>query len=272
MEWYEIDAVKFEMIKFTQNKECFLLSPSFLTKEEFKVNYRPLRIHAVHQLDYVKAKLKGKLFNWYSTLASYENGCPSGKTEDKEKRDSWKEEHWREIKTYRWLIDIDSPTLSKQDIMTAHAQARKIFLLLDYYKLPFEIRHSGKGFHIIVDDEPFRKERELTYQPFEDNSIYSFFTKLSKIIHDHIADMVDWKIPDSRRVCKIPYSIAIYSSEERVCYPFLNVFEFMRFSPEDAKLMNWSPEKIRNRGTHKFNENEQNPKTKEFIKYLIDKE
>ena len=56
-EWYNSSGVKFQIIKYTFNRECALLTPSFVKSSDLKkFSVRMLKIHSVNHIDFVFLK------------------------------------------------------------------------------------------------------------------------------------------------------------------------------------------------------------------------
>ena len=76
---------------------------------------------------------------------------------------------------------------------------------------------------------------------------------LGKVLHDEHSELVDWKIADSRRVIKLPYSLVFYEGVRYVCMPLKSREDVENFRLEDFKSMNIDPYSLRYRGTKMFN-------------------
>lgn len=84
------------------------------------------------------------------------------------------------------------------------------------------------GFHIIIEHKFLPK---LPFDPDEDKNIYRFCRAFAKYFFDNVTELVDLKIYDSRRVCKIPYSLALFKDMILVCKP-LTEKELLDFNLE----------------------------------------
>jgi len=185
-------------------------------------------------------------------MASYKNGMAMFDLKNnvlrKQQKNEWFTNHYKEVVSYDWLIDIDSP--SHLDLDFAYEDAKKIKAFLDENNVTYELRFSGKGFHFIVHYEQFAF-LNLSFVPDEVESIYKFYMRLGEKLKDKFSELIDYSITDSRRICKLPYSLAIYPADIYVCWPFLSDEEFNNFKLEDMKPKNIS--NIRGRGTYVFN-------------------
>ena len=254
-QWYNLASVKFEMIKHLYNREFALFVPKFIDNQEVqKRSVRTLKVHSVQHLDFnlkaTKMFIKETPYCFYYSMAKYKNGLPN-QTLNFTERDNtdWTENCYKEIESYDYLIDIDAPDFS--DMQFAYESAYNVKELFDKLNVPYELRFSGLGFHFII---PYKYlPQDLTLNPHKEDNLYKFLSKLTKLIFKECSEMLDTNIYDSRRVCKLPYSLALYYHDAFVCSPFLNDIEFINF-----KLCNYRPDKypfiIERRGTKIFNE------------------
>ena len=123
--------------------------------------------------------------------------------------------------------------------------------LLDLFNCPYETRFSGRGFHVIIRGERFRKHNS-NYLPYTENNIYELYSKIAIKIDKEITELIDLSIYDSRRLCKVPYSLAIFDDNIYVCHPFISKSEIQHFNIDDVELNNYSYD-IRSRGSPVFN-------------------
>ena len=123
---------------------------------------------------------------------------------------------------------------------------------------------------------PYRVFSDLkhTFKAFtshdEDKSIWDIYREIGKAISDKFSELVDYKQNDSRKLCKLNYSLALYAKKSYVCYPFISREEFYNFKLEDAEPQNVI-DKVQMRGQILFNA--VNPgNIKELLKELHIKE
>lgn len=274
-DWYSRAEVKFEIIRFLQNREFACLVPSWFSEGQ-KKSKRNLRCHNIQQLDFIlnrwlKPLQQGIIYNLYYSMSKFRNGFPifKGNSEERrEKVEEYKKVCFKDVVTYDWLVDVDALSHSENNIYFAYESAKTIKKLFDKFKVPYELRFSGKGFHFIVQ-AAYLRELNLHYEPFINGSIYRFLTNLSKVLNEKYSELIDWKIPDSRRVAKIPYSISFYKGQDYICIPFLSDKEFNDFELEKMipdKWMSFLKTNVRNRGSFLFNKKFE-PIDK-FLKYL----
>ena len=252
-QWYKLASVKFELIKYLHNREFSLLVPKFAFQEVQKRSVRTLKVHNVQGFDFnlkaTKMFVKETPYCLYYSLAKYKNGIPNQIlnfiTRD---TSDWTKNHYKEMISYDYLIDIDAPDFD--DLQFAYESAINIKNLFDKLNVPYELRFSGLGFHFVI---PYKFLPEnLTLNPHEENNLYQFLSKLTKLILKECSEMVDTNIYDSRRVCKIPYSLALYYHDAFVCTPFLNNEQFKNFELNKYRPDNYCFQ-VERRGTYLFN-------------------
>ncbi|MGQ4876769.1 MAG: hypothetical protein ACP6IY_22100 [Promethearchaeia archaeon] len=261
--WYKTPAIKFELIKFLYKREFALLVPKYIKNLEIKKrSVRTLKCHSVQHLDInlnaTQMFMKNTPYNFYYSLAKYKFGIPNQTLNFAERDNSdWVKNHYKFIESYDYLIDIDAGDFD--DLNYAYYSAKNIKKMFDKLNVPYELRFSGMGFHFII---PYSfLPQNLSFNPAEDNNLYKFLFNLSALISEDKSEMIDENIYDCRRICKIPYSIALYENDGFVCTPFLNDEQFNKFKIENKVIytslyrlrpINY-PYKVQNRGTYLFN-------------------
>lgn len=229
--WYFIPKVKFNIIRYTKNRETALIS------HDKKITLRMLKIHSVQHLDFHLKNLNWFKIKWnmYYSLAQYKNGIPKQHF-NLAKRDNseWKKDHWQSMIGYDLLIDVDASDHSEMD--HAKRSAIKIAERLMKYDLKFNIVFSGCGFHLVV---PYKVGMtEDSFDPHAEENIYSRYALIIKQLNYEYSEMVDINLNDSRRLCKIPYSLAIYEKNIYMCCPInfeqLTEFKLKDYTPENA--------------------------------------
>ncbi len=256
MDWYKDNAIKFNMIKFLKNREFCLLKPKHVIKENQMNAVRDIRCHSVQHVTGVlvhklQCAYKKDNFNLYSSVARFQNGIPFNNLYFKERdMTEWRKNCWKEIIAYDLLIDIDSEDHS--EINFTYRSAERIKEIFDYFGVPYELRFSGCGFHFVI---PYRfLPQSLSFNPKDENNIYNFCRRFAIALNKQCSEMVDVGIYDHRRVCKLPYSIAMYENENYLCLPFLTDLEFQDFKLENFRVNYWrNNPKLMNRGTYLFN-------------------
>jgi hypothetical protein len=253
MGWYARAEVKFELIRFLKNRELCLIA-----KQDSNRTIRNLRCHSVQHLDFIlnrwlKVGTTKEQYKFYYSLARYKAGIPY-QTANLDKRDNseWNESHWKEMESYDFLLDIDSPT--HNEILLAHQSALEVKAMLDSLHCPYELRFSGCGFHFIIAHRHFINYL-ANFVPGHEHSIYVAYAKIGRWFYDNISEMVDYSIYDSRRVTKIPFSLALYEDEAFVCLPFHTSESFTAFKLEDFSVERFlgDTKRFRGLGTHEFN-------------------
>ncbi len=207
---------------------------------------RMIRIHNVQGLDVWFKSLKiYRLLRGYSiyySLAKYKQGIPYG-TIALDKRDfgDWNTEHWKEMVSYDFLLDIDAG--NHTDMKFAHLSAASIKKLFDELEVPYHLRFSGRGFHFVIPYEYFKVPLEDRvsigiFNPDTVGNVYSTYMKIAMKLHSSYSEMIDTSIYDSRRVTKIPYSLALYDGRNYVCATFNSDDEFDYFNLKDYRPYN----------------------------------
>lgn len=252
--WYRIQEIKFHIRRYTYLRETMFIKPKFSMKPGMTT--RMIKIHNVQHLDLWLRQLRvsnnERNYNLYYSLAHYKDGIPNGSLNLAE-RDfgNWREEHWKQMDAYDFLLDIDAGNHKEMDF--AHYSAKEIKKLFDNFKVPYHLRFSGMGFHFVIPYE-FFTDLFLTFNPEDKKNIYNFFMGIAMKLHTDYSEMVDTGVYDSRRVTKIPYSLALFSNKSYVCFPFSNDNEFEEFVLEYAKP-GFFFNRISDNGEHLFNSN-----------------
>jgi hypothetical protein len=243
--WYKKPEVKFQIIKFLYKRELAMLH-----KGDYRKSIRMLKCHNVQSFDFIINRMlaiekNSNVYNFYYSLASYINGIPhqSAKLTDRDNRE-WTVNHYKDMVGYDFLIDIDAGDNTEVDI--AYESSIEIKSLLDKHKVPYELRFSGCGFHFVIPfeyiidlirNEEGMVKSKIVFNPMEENNIYAKLRKIANYFHNEVSELVDYSIYDSRRICKIPYTLAVYDNNITVCLPFIGNKQFKRFDYESYKLM-----------------------------------
>jgi hypothetical protein len=254
--WYSRPDVQFEIIKQTKNKECAFLVPSWCDELMKKRSTRMLKVHNIKSLKFMFKCLSvfssKTLMNLYYSVAKYKNGIPNQDMNlARRNNEDWNNTHYHEIETYDYVIDIDAGNFKEIDM--CFESAKNIKFELDRFKVPYSLRYSGKGFHFVIPYSCFKNADKLNFNPSNSDNIYKYFALLTKILYHKYSEMIDTTIYDSRRVLKIPYTLAIYEKEIYVCYPFESDEEFFNFKLRDYNIKHFN-KLIRERGIKTFNE------------------
>jgi hypothetical protein len=232
VDWYDNISILFLMQPYLYKRE-FALLPIKNTEGNA---VRFMKAHNMQGIQYVLKNLhiKEKPKNLYSSVAVYKNGIPN-QTMNLQKRDNtqWKKDHWNHIESYDFFLDIDASESMEEAIVNA----KNIVAYFDDLYIPFRLRFSGNGFHIIIPEHAFPKKQ--SYDPYDDNSIYSKYRSIALFLMDNIAPLIDSTIYDSMRLIKIPYTVAMYQDGEYICTPItreeLNNFNRENYTPESME-------------------------------------
>jgi hypothetical protein len=232
-EYYSKIEVLFEIVKQMQGKEVAMLGDDY--------NVRCIKAHNVSYLqsNFRAFNFAKRKYNIYISSAHY-NNMPAFSYNPKERREQQKDfnERYQEYMTgYDFFIDIDGiPT----DFNAGYEEAKRIKELFDDYKVPYSIKLSGKGFHIIVPSEYMTNILpDSTKRSFE---LKKIFLEMRKVLNLKLAD---GSVYDNRRVYKVAYSLDVKTG--RVALP-LSDEQFNSFNLEMVDPKNVLIAGVRNRG------------------------
>ena len=241
--WYDQSNVIFEMFFLAlRRREFVVLTPKMLKNFSSFAGIRCLSCVStdglkfnLHNIKYVQENNPVQL---YYSLTTYEKGLPRFNNVFRFRTtqvEEWKKEHHKHIISYDMLIDIDSPDISSMD--TAKEDCYKIMNVLSQHGLKYYVRFSGMGYHIIVPHECFA-HLNYHFNPHNDieNSIYILFNDITEWLHDTVSEFVDTGLHDSRRITKVPYSLAMYQNGTFVCWPFKTRQEFIKHNYKDYRI------------------------------------
>jgi len=267
LDHYTKTEVVFEIVKQLYNRETVFIDPFDKSKAT-----RLMKIHSIQHWQQVTKWVGAykRPYNIYYSLAKYRQGIPNQVFNHEQRKinnKEWNEgEHWKNIETFDFLIDFDGDDEKhceeiKKDVLAVSNVLKEV---------PHSIRFSGNGFHIIVPGQFM--PQGLSYNPELETNYYSLLADiLSKLKKDY-SGVIDLACVDSRRVVKVPYSVACYEDGCKMCWPYfkyseINEIKISQFVPT------WifsSTSSIKNRGISLFNQ-EKNNKTLETIKLLLGK-
>ena len=246
--YYHELSFLFEAKKFLFNRE-FAVCLHKKVSGKSTIFCRNMRAHNAQSIAYLyktKARfLKDERLNMYYSLATYKDGVP--RKEIGQPFDiTWKERAWNDIISFDMLIDIDAPT--HKEFNEAKKQAISLMFLLDEFNVAYHLRFSGCGFHFII---PGSALPQKSFNPYDDNSIYKFILDLEKKL-EYRYEYIDTNLNDSRRITKLPYSVAHYGDALFICLPIMERETLINCKLEDFYLSKWKDEILR-RGDYLFN-------------------
>lgn len=223
-EYYENSETIYRILRYTYNRETCLLSKDSTDVKYNIMRHKKVENHKNFELNIYNCMLYYKTcYNIYYSLARYKYGIPVfhpklfNSIEDmKEAKSRWKQIHHRHIKSFDWLIDIDSPDYAHIDV--AYDDAMCISKALEEKKILHDVRFSGCGFHIIVEYENIPHKEEYHFNPYKAGDIYTYLGKKTKYYHDRYSALVDYNLNDSRRITKIPFSLVFNASKSKKIY------------------------------------------------------
>lgn len=237
VKWYYSNFnVQYYFLHYLKNREMAFLTGKSRESRNC-VPMRNMRVHNIQSLqfyfNFLRAFEEGKFYNLYYSLAEFKNGVPfrdlTGNNFEKDRLNKWNEEAYKDIIAYDMLIDIDSGSFEEFNFAMLSAELLKKFF--DTNNVPYHLRFSGMGFHFIIPDKYF-KYLNLSYNPNEDKNIYRYMSDVATWLNKNISELIDLSVYDSRRVCKIPYSLSFYQDKTFICQPIhdLNSFDLKEMS------------------------------------------
>jgi hypothetical protein len=266
--WYSRLDVQFNLIQLTKNREFVSLVPKQYKETEIVhfgklkkmggFDRRYMRCHSAQHLQYILNKILqfyevdyNVIYNLYYSLASYDGGIPKFSPNPLLRNTSdWRVNHYKTMTGYDWAIDVDAG--DKSDMKFAKQSVNLIIKLFNNCGVPYSLRFSGLGYHLVVPAEYTNLFNQVK-NPNDDVNLWTYLTQLGKVLHDDYSEMVDYSISDSRRVLKLPYSVGVYPDGLFVCWPFNTIEEFDVFVRDDALIKNFKDVSLRGRGVTTFN-------------------
>lgn len=224
-DYYNQPKVQFKLIKYTQKKEFAMLS-----KKELILSSRNHKVHNIQQFQKVYFGLKAwdNLQNLYISLATYQKGINWIGTyfnhERKDKTRKWAKVHYKEMVGYDFVIDVDSP--DHDNIQIAADDCSNIMKLFNELNVPYRVRFSGCGFHVLIDSKHFPT---LNTDPKQKNSVYKLHIEMANYLYENYSELIDLSIYDSRRVIKLPFSVAVYGNGSYIVLPINHINQLIPF-------------------------------------------
>ncbi len=225
--WYN-NYIQYKMPKYTWHREFSILGAKGLT--EFK-GVRNKRMHSPQHFQFLMTNMRlflnGIEFNCYYSLAEYDNGLPmmENKENETDLKKVWNDEHYKHMVGYDFMLDIDADGHDQADLDKARRQAYKLFRRLYMYKIQFNMYFSGCGFHFII---PYKMlPGPFSFDPGNvKGNTYELYSFLAKSLKKGLKlSLLDTSIYDSRRLCKVPFSLAIYENIYPKCLIKLPICE-----------------------------------------------
>lgn len=237
-EWYNQFRVQYNIIKYTYNRECSFLVPSYETEEQKKHSIRMLKIHSAQHLQFLFNRFKVYErqipYNLYVSVAKFQNGIPNqdftNKMINRDNSDFFKK-YSEEMIEYDFILDIDA---RKHEYMNfAKETAIIISELFFKFDIDFDIRFSGRGFHLYIPLD--LKTLDYSTSSKQDINIYTKFSFLRKMLREIYSEIIceDFLyIPTA--ILKIPFTISNYIDSQYVCFPLsrteLEYFELEKYN------------------------------------------
>lgn len=250
--FYQRRDVKFEIVKQLFNREFAVLKPAYM--EESEKNTRMLRCHNVKSFEFIMQYLKffknDNFYNLYKSCAEYNTGIPIQKLDySRRNNEDWNKNHVHQIKSYDLLIDIDAGSHDADDMNAVKYSAEQIIKFYDFLQMPYLLIFTGKGFQLLTPQIFFPSKSVV---PTESGNLYMLYSQIAEYLYENFSEMVDLGIYDSRRLCKIAYSCAIYEDGVYVSYPLNYKADLDLFKLSDFELFNFDKEIVR-RGIRLYN-------------------
>lgn len=230
-QWYNTDAIAFEMIKCMKHRESVFIATNR------RMTHRMLKINAVRYLykNFEKYEMysSDNEYNIYNSVAHFpELPMASWKWSEKQEQMAKFNANFLDYMTgYDFFLDLDNP-----DIKKVHEATTEVKTFFDFFEVPYYLIFSGKkGFHICVDFEDFpSKLKQMNYNRLA--RLFKIFAYELKLIYN--IDEIDTSIFDLRRIKKVPYSV-VYP-DYNIALP-LSDEEFDNFKIEDVSIKNLLP-------------------------------
>lgn len=245
-EWYSDYKILAYFKKILKNKELCLIQPTHVNAAY--ACSRPWKVNSGIQFTQVlKAhNYPEKLYNVYHSLATFKNGIPNMSfnfSKNTDTKQAWNQIYYTQVREYDLIVDIDA---LEMETVTEIAQLTYDFC--DKITYPHTIHYSGMGFHVRIF-MPDRKKPNLTFNPFMKPNYYTKLrayvrlripTRAHKRGYQQLYGKVDYRILDSRRVIKIPFSLALYKHDTFVVAPINNKEELRKFNYKHYTLEYYS--------------------------------
>lgn len=241
---YKNFNVQYYFLHYLNNRE-FAFFPSKDSKTPNFMAKRNMRVHNIQGFQFWLDRMRFfqsvngnyNQVNFYYSLATFINGLPL--TDPKNitltvDKVEWNENAYKEISAYDMVIDIDSGNF--KEFYYALSSAKSLKALFDIQNIPYHLRFSGMGFHFVIPSKYFKNCGHWHFNPHKKGNIYSYMNQIAEKLHDDVSELIDMSVYDSRRVLKLPYSLAIYESETFICQP---VNDLIEFDINAMKLIAW---------------------------------
>ncbi|MGM0495429.1 MAG: hypothetical protein ACQERX_02080 [Bacillota bacterium] len=280
-EWYLNLEIQHKIIQSTQQRETAFLLSSAEKNQTKAVNLRYVSMNKTMDLSYqIQQTFKiydnePRLYNIYYSIAHFKRFFPYFKF-GKERRQSI--EKWTKhimCKTIDYVdlfIDIDT---NKDSFKAGKETTKKLMDFFDKYNITYQVRMSGKGFHIVCDGRQFIPlNLNITEDLDDDKSIMNVYYKIAEYLHKEYSELIDLAVYDLRRVTKANYSLVHYMEELKIVLPFQNHEEFLEcdYNTNNIKnvmtLLDDDLKNINKRKNFKYNVNKES-KVRELIEKCL---
>lgn len=217
---------KIKMVKILKDREMVFLSPRIkirgLMANHTKFLDRHFSRYSVDKNDvdiyYSLAKLK-KI-----PVMSYN---PQQRKEQMGELDS----AYEEIYSFDYGWDFDNVDKSVKGFNKAKKEVIKVMTFFDSYNIPYNIRFSGSGFHLVVPEIEGGFEHKNFPQMM--GTLYNVAEKVKNILE---LETLDLSVYDIRRIWRLPFTINTKTG--KVALP-LNKRQFKDYHWEDYNVDNF---------------------------------
>lgn len=207
---------------------------------------RCIKAHSVKFLgmNFDRFNFHDKKLNLYYSLARYESMpmLSFNRKDRKTQREDFNKTYRQFLVGFDYGLDFDNHDKTVESFYTCYDDTKKVKQLFDEYKIPYELKCSGTGFHININ---YNTIKQSIIGDDIDNIIL-FYQKLVtylKIVFN--LESLDNSIMDERRIWKAPYSIDYKSGN--VALPLTDE-QFKNFTFDIVKPENVCKLKLFKRG------------------------
>lgn len=214
MNYYKNKSVLFAMIPYLKDRALCYGEPKHKKKGQKLSSMH--RCHNIQSLTYLNNKYglnMGVEYNMFTTIAKYRYGVPyDNKEKNTELLNSFYDNIPKHIIDYPFFIDIDVD--DHKDMDYCILSVKSIIQLYNKLNIPYELRFSGRGFHILS-----KNSNNMIFDPKHPKSIYKIYSSIALKLKNEFSDLIDVRVYDSQRRVKLPFSIAFYGDSKYVCTP-----------------------------------------------------
>ena len=241
--YYSNVGVQYRIIYQTFNREFTFAYPK--GHEEGQTLKGVYRVHNTQHFEWImknKVRIEDRDMNLFTSIARYQNGVPYRHGGDIP--NDWLPNSFKEIEAIDCFIDIDSSPLEHDAawLKAVILSTQFVTQRLNELECPFELRFSGKGFHIVIPFRAFLMNKERQFYPKDKDFIMKTYQKIGQYFKQECTELIDFRVIQRLAKIKIPFTIAHYPSAKYVCTPIQHLAELEFFKLED-----YTPQAVFNR-------------------------